>query len=425
MLFVLAVLLADPQIMTLDQAISLARQYQPKLTQAEAETEAAQARSNQARAALLPQLVGTFSYQRNTANQVYRPSYSPNDVILPAPRFKTDDFFNTGVTLNQLIFDFWQTPGKWQAAKAATKAQQHNEKAAWQQTVYNVRAAYFAARASKALVNVATEALTNQEKHFKQIETFVTVGTRPEIDLAQAKVDLANIHVQLVNAQNGYATSKAQLNQAIGREDATDFDIGDDSFSALEEENQTSEALIDAALSGRGDFITLFEQLRAQEITANALLGGFAPTLAFFSSFTDAGTAMNNLRWNWAAGVNLSWSLFQGGFTVAQVEETRAKAKVLRAQMHTLRLQALFELEQARLAVSAAKASLDYSNDAVRNSRERLRLAEGRYETGVGNVIELGDAQLAFTNASAQEVQAEYNLASARAQLMKALGRDT
>ena len=50
-------------------------------------------------------------------------------------------------------------------------------------------------------------------------------------------------------------------------------------------------------------------------------------------------------------------------------------------------------------------------------------LAEGRYQAGVGNIIELGDAQVAQTSAAAQAVQAEYNLATARAQLGRALGR--
>jgi outer membrane protein len=50
-------------------------------------------------------------------------------------------------------------------------------------------------------------------------------------------------------------------------------------------------------------------------------------------------------------------------------------------------------------------------------------LAEGRYDAGVGNVIELGDAQVALTSAEVQAVQADYNISSARAQLLNALGR--
>ena len=80
-------------------------------------------------------------------------------------------------------------------------------------------------------------------------------------------------------------------------------------------------------------------------------------------------------------------------------------------------------MEQARLAVRAAKASLVAANEAETNAKEQLRLAEGRYAAGVGSIIELGDAQVAATTAQAQKVQADYNVSTARAQLLNALGR--
>jgi outer membrane protein TolC len=62
----------------------------------------------------------------------------------------------------------------------------------------------------------------------------------------------------------------------------------------------------------------------------------------------------------------------------------------------------------------------EHAGEALENARSRLRLAERRYQTGVGDVIELGDAQLAFTNAAAQEVGARFNVSIARAQRVKA-----
>jgi len=80
-------------------------------------------------------------------------------------------------------------------------------------------------------------------------------------------------------------------------------------------------------------------------------------------------------------------------------------------------------VQQAWLAVRANKASMAASQEALVNAKEQLRLAEGRYNAGTGSVIELGDAQVAATNAAAQVVQADYNLATARAQLLAAMGR--
>ena len=108
----------------------------------------------------------------------------------------------------------------------------------------------------------------------------------------------------------------------------------------------------------------------------------------------------------------------------AQVREAEANLLAIRAQRDGIEQQLRFEVEQARLAVRSTKASLAAVEEALVNSRERLRLAEGRYQTGAGSVIELADAQIGTASAAAQRVAADYNLASARAQLMKALGRE-
>ncbi len=80
-------------------------------------------------------------------------------------------------------------------------------------------------------------------------------------------------------------------------------------------------------------------------------------------------------------------------------------------------------LEQALLGVRAARSSVQAATEAEANAREQLRLAEGRYQAGAGSIIELGDAQVAATSAAATEVQARFDLATARARLLLALGR--
>jgi outer membrane protein len=121
--------------------------------------------------------------------------------------------------------------------------------------------------------------------------------------------------------------------------------------------------------------------------------------------------------------VNLNWPLFQGLLTRSQVKEAKANVSAVQAQNAALVNQVRLEVEQAHLQVRAAKATLAAVGEALINSRERLRLAEGRYQSGVGSIIELGDAQVAAATAAAQSIQAEYNVATARAALLKALGR--
>ena len=107
---------------------------------------------------------------------------------------------------------------------------------------------------------------------------------------------------------------------------------------------------------------------------------------------------------------------------MSQVREQRENLAALQAQLATLRQQVRLDLESAP-QVRASKATIAAASEALQNARERLRLAEARHRTGVGSIIELGDAQLALTATSAQVVQTDYALANARSLLLRALGQ--
>jgi len=60
---------------------------------------------------------------------------------------------------------------------------------------------------------------------------------------------------------------------------------------------------------------------------------------------------------------------------------------------------------------------------ALDAAREALELAQGRYETGTGDSVELLDAQAALANAEAGAVRARLDLALARVAWDRAVGR--
>ena len=417
---------ADARVLTLRDAVRQALELQPQLTQARAGTQAAEARSDQARSSLLPQVSGTAAYSRETFNFAPRPGQNPagSTALSGNSSWSTTGFWAFGASLSQLVWDFGQSSGRWRAAQAGAEAQRDSEKFTALQVTLGVQSAFFTARAGKALLMVARENLSNQEAHLRQIQGFVQAGTRPDIDLAQARTDRANAEVQLINADNAYQTEKAQLNQAMGVEGPTDYEVADDVLPQVEGEDQPVEALMAEALQHRPDIAALEQQQRAQELTVGAVKGAYWPALGVSTGITDSGPALDGMTWNWSATATLTWNLFQGGLTTAQAAEARANVEAVRAQVVGLRQQVRVDVEQARLSVRASRQALSAAGEALTNARERLRLAEGRYQAGVGNAIELGDAQVALTTAAAQRVQAEYNLSTSRAQLLRALGRD-
>jgi len=412
-------------ILTLATAEQQALAHQPQIAQAMAQTAAAEARTDEARAPLLPQVNGSATYQRGTANFVPRAGSLPTGVPQRASTatFDTHSNFNFAITANQTVYDFGQTIGSFKAARASAEAQRLSEESVRQGVLYGVRAAYVLAWSSRALVDVQKDNLTNQDRHLQQVQGQVTVGTRPEIDLAQVRADRASAQLSLINAQNAYETAKATLNQAMGVDGTTAYDVATERIGELPEEQLEDERVAALGAAQRPEMKTLAKQAEADERQLSAAKGAYGPSLGVSTGFTEAGPDLTGMTWNWNAQAQLLWPLFQGGLTNARVREATANQAVTHSQTVLERQQVRFDVIQARLAVRAGKAGLTTAKEIESNARERLRLAEARYQAGAGSIIELQDAQVAATTASGQVVQADYNLSLARAQLLKAIGR--
>ena len=420
---------APVRVVRLQDAVELALKNQPTLHQAHAQTIAAEGRRTQARSGFFPQVTGVASYQRVRSASFGRSGAATTTTTggTPSAVPNTDtsgvDIFTVGGTVTQLIWDWGSTYNRTRAADRLVDSFTAQENVASQNVVVDVRRSYFTARAQKALVGVARESLANVEKHLVQIQGFVNVGTRPEIDLAQARTDVASNRLLLINAENAYAVARAQLGRAIGLPDVGELDVADDELPPVEGEDLSTDALVTRAIAGRPELVVFEKQRQANELLAKGFKGNYGPTLSASGSASETGTDIADLGPAWSVGVNLTWPLFQGGLTHGQVREAEANADSFRAQSDSEKVLIRVDVQQAQLGIRAAKASQTAAGEVLSNARERLRLAEGRYSSGVGSVIELGDAQLTVANAAAQVVQAQFQLSSARADLLAALGR--
>jgi len=353
---------------------------------------------------------------------VPQPSITPGVGTHPRPTNTTYNFWRFGATFTQALFDA-PSFAYWRSALASIGAQRATWDTARLDAAYNVRLAYFGARANAALVEVARETLENQKRHLGQVQGYVDVGSRPEIDLAQSRADMANAQVQLITAQNNYDTSKATLNQAMGVAMDTDYEVEDVATDPVDLEDSPIEADVEAAEKARPELRAFDERVHQEMLLRRRAQWGWSPVLGFTANVSDAGAALDNLGWNYYVQLGATWNLFGGLLNWSQAREANAQIASISAQRDTERLQVRLELEKGRLAVRAAKSAIAAANDAYENAKILARLAEGRYKAGVGNAIELSDAILQQATAQGQLVQSRFNLATARAQFLRALGR--
>jgi len=125
---------------------------------------------------------------------------------------------------------------------------------------------------------------------------------------------------------------------------------------------------------------------------------------------------------SWNVGVALAFPLFSGLSTKYAVDEARANLDVARANEESLRQSVYQEVQSAWLNRREAFERIEAGRIIVRQAEENVELAKGRYETGVGNSIEITDAMIKLNNAKMTYITALSDFSVAQARLEKAIG---
>jgi outer membrane protein TolC len=82
----------------------------------------------------------------------------------------------------------------------------------------------------------------------------------------------------------------------------------------------------------------------------------------------------------------------------------------------------MLEVQQAYINIKEAAERITVADLTVQQATENLEIASGRYAAGVGNPIEVTDAEVALSTARFSHNQALYDYVIAYASLEKAMG---
>ena len=422
-LLVASSLAAQDKPLSLADCYRLAEQNQPDLATAEAEVHVAEAHLKERRSPYFPHLSFGATHNQQTYNYSPTPGTSPTIAGLQynGERWSNSPYYYTGLNFSQNIYDFGLTRGSVERGKAELAQAQENRDRVHQETLLNVRNGYFSVLAAQALVQVRQTAVQDQSKHLDQINAFFQVGRVPKIDVTRQEVQLANAELDLVQAQSDLTVAQAALATAMGLPVKNTYTLVDvlNAAKALD----AVDGYLPEARTLRPDLRALRQAINAAEGDIVAARSNFKPRLNF-SSFADFQNLKFPLIWNLGFGESLLQPLLTGGYNRAYLNETEQAKSAAESSLKSATLLVDREVYTDYANTTVAQQQIELATKADQEARENLAFAEGRYSAGVGNIIELTDAELLAATAGAQVVTARYSYQLSYGRLEVAAGKD-
>ena len=225
----------------------------------------------------------------------------------------------------------------------------------------------------------------------------------------------------LSRAENDARASHARLSAAMGYERDEPFSLTDEPLPAGLDPDV--DALITQALRDRPDLAVLrlhHDSLQSFAVSEKRLRN---PTISVAGVAGLAPERDEKLRETYsAAGVLINIPVFNGGLFSARHAEAEAHAAAADKDVQDLSVQIARDVQVAWLDANDSFQRLDVAARLVAQANEALRLAQARYDSGLGSIVELNQAQLNQTSAQITAASAKYEYLGKRAALDYALG---
>ena len=335
-----------------------------------------------------------------------------------------------GAGISQELFDFGRIGAQRAAADARVEVERHRAESRRLDVDFSVEEAFFSVSAAEAIVKASDDAYERSQVHRDLAKRGVDAGLRSPIELTRAEADLQRFDVGRLRARGGAAVARSVLAAAIGAPDAA-VEIAD--VAPVPADMPALPEALAMAQQRDPRLAETIAELKAAEEHTRAVGAELRPDLSLTATLSgraggappSSGTGARGDGWvpdvpNWDAGVVLSWPLFDGTVS-ARRGGARAMEQVRRDEIDVLREQDVAAVRQSYVEVQVANAALAALRSEAVAARANYEQADARFRAGIGNAVELADAEALRTGAEIQLALGLFDLARARAAFGRAV----
>lgn len=415
--------------LSLDQAVSYALDHNPDLLAAREQASASGARTRAARGARLPSLglsysarasdnpLDAFATKLNT-RQVTTPDFDPARLNHPG----TSDLYMTQLALRVPVYTGGRLSASFRNAEEMEKNARLQYERARAITAFQTLRAYLNVQATQESLVIADDAVTAAQQHARTTAQLSREGRIVVSDKLTAEVSLAAVQSQREQAATRLDTARNQLKLVMGLPFDTDVTISTASFGATAPDTVNLADSESRALSGRQDLAAARALNQAAKARVQAARAAHKPNVDFIATSSWFGDNPGFDGHSSSVMGVVSYDLYAGGRHQGEIGAALAEDREMQWRVQALERAAQNEVREAYDNLRESRARHASAADNVARAQENVRLVKQRYGQGRTILIDLLQAERAYTDARIEELTSRLNLEVGQAALRLAEG---
>jgi len=425
----------------LEKALEIALSENPTVKVADKEIEKKKYAQKGTYAALFPQINFTADYTRTLKKQVmYMDGFDMgggNDEPTPGMEgidmskgieVGRDNNWTTGFNLSMPLVNatLWKSLSISALDVELSVEQARSSKISM---VNQVKKGFYAVLLANDSYRVFKESYDNAMENYLDIKKKYDQGTVAEYDLIRADVTVKNSEPNMLQAENSLTLAKWQLKALLGMDLETAIDC-EGELADFESVLFADYMATDTTLAGNTDLKQIDLQMQQLKKTLTMQKFDYLPTLSLTGMYQW--NAMNNdfkfKNYNWTpysiVGVSLTVPIFSGGSKYHKIKQTQVSMHQMDLQRDDTKRNLQLAIKQYLDNMKTCVKQFDAAQKGVEQANKGYKIAQKRYDTGAGTLLEMNDAELALTQAKLNLNQSIYNYMIAKSDMEKVLGQE-
>ena len=419
---------SPPLRITLDEAIARGTEASHRLEELSARQDVARAIEDQREAARRPQLAAIASYTRTNHVEEFSVPNATGGVRLIYPDIP--DRVQSRIDLQWPIYTGGRLDALTRAAGAEVEAAGQDREAARADLRLEITRAFWAVLTARASLDVVRQALERTSGHLNDVRNQLSVGLVPPSDVLTIEAQHAQQRMLSIEAESLVETTAAEFKRLIGVAQDVPVEPVPASVTTFAPVAQALNAAVIGDLRvDRPERRALQFRITAAEQRVAAASAGGVPVLSALGGYDMARPnprifpIQESWKPSWDVGINVRWSLFDGGRVRAEIAEAAATRRTIEARIRDFDAGVEVEVRQRTAEMKAATAAIEAAGVGVRAATEARRVIAERFSAGVATNTDVLNAQTTLLQAELDLTRARANAELAGARLQRALGQ--
>ena len=326
---------------------------------------------------------------------------------------------NVNISASYTLFDFGRLKSNIEKAKVDLQYAEHSVDNVKADLANQVAIIYYNIVFFKRAISIQDSVLNYLNENKKIVDSKLKNGDAIKLDLLNIQADIDAAQNRKIDFQNSLQRQQNLLVYTTGQMQehgkAFDFDVA----------MRDTLAIFNEAQNNNIDYVLAKDKIKQALSDVGIAKTGDKPSIniggntGFKNGYVPY---VNDMRFNYAAGISLKLPIYDGGKTKRQVKLAETIVRQNELSVETLNNNYKKDIEQALTDIQSNIDRIKNMDGQIEQVKVAQELATTRFKNDIGTNLEITNASTNVQRAELNKLQYEYQLCLAKVELARLMG---